>query len=175
VGFTLAGHFTGWTHLVIRWLAGAVIAYSCTDAAYALLSSAFLAGGLQLGKLHDAPVLATSVAEFWGMRWNRIVSSWLRDNCFVPFARKRAPRIGLALAFFSSAALHAYLLAPIAWKYSAEWFAFFAANGALVILEIRIGVRRWPRAAARAWTILTMLAVSPLFVEPMMRVLEDTF
>jgi hypothetical protein len=38
-------------------------------------------------------------------------------------------------------------------------------------IEQAIGVRRWPAAAGHAWTIAWMLALSPMFVEPVLRLL----
>jgi hypothetical protein len=53
----------------------------------------------------------------------------------------------------------------------AMMFAFFFVQGIFVILETRLGVSRWSRPARRAWTVTIMVASSPLFVEPALRVL----
>lgn len=50
-------------------------------------------------------------------------------------------------------------------------FAFFIVQGSFVPMEARFGSSRRSRPARRAWTIALMVASSPLFVEPAVRVL----
>ena len=45
-------------------------------------------------------------------------------------------------------------------------WTFFMAQGIAVLLETRWGIRRWPKGLARAWTLLFLLATSPLFLDP---------
>src|SRR5262245_38623851 len=52
---------------------------------YALV---FRALGIPVEKLFVCPVAATTLGEFWGQRWNRIVSEMFRDVVFRPFARR---------------------------------------------------------------------------------------
>jgi hypothetical protein len=52
---------------------------------YALI---FGAMGFAVEKLWDCPIGATSLGDFWGRRWNRIVSGVLREVNFYPVARR---------------------------------------------------------------------------------------
>src|SRR5262249_23617594 len=126
--------------------------------------------------LHDDPILSRSVQEFWGERWNRIVSAWLAANCLWPLARRRRPLLGLAAAFAASALLHAYLTwAALALPSAMEMGVFFLIQAVIVLFERRVGVPRWPGAAARAWTVATLLLTSPLFVGPFLELFDPLF
>src|SRR5262245_30805839 len=62
--------------------------------------------GFGVEKCWHCPVAATSVAEFWGFRWNRIMSGLLRDVLFVPLARRIGAGLAMLAVFFYSGLLH---------------------------------------------------------------------
>jgi hypothetical protein len=166
-----AEHSHAWP--LARWSLGALFVYGAAEAANNLLLTALSAVGLRTPPLHRRPIAARSLREFWGERWNLTVHRWLRAHFFLPFARRRRPRLGLGLAFLASAGLHAWAagvaLGP--WM-AASMGAFFLLQALLIGLEIAIGVDRWPEPAAWAWTMTTILAPSPLFTEPLLRAFE---
>lgn len=156
----------------LRWLAGAVMGFAGFEALVALVLGLASLVGLRPPVLHDRPYLARSVAEFWGRRWNRVVSRILRERCFAPLARRSA---GLALVavFAASAAIHAYAAAvALDAVAAASWAAFFLAQPALIAAERRIGARRFSDLAGRAWTAAALAVVGPLFLEPFVRLFE---
>ena len=159
--------------LVLRWGAGLVFAYAITDVVYALSTVGFHAVGVQVYELHRAPALARSVQEFWGERWNRTVSAWLGEHFLRPFARRRWARLGVLAAFGASGLLHAYLvLISIGGPMTLLVLGYFLVQGALVLVELRLRVAKWQPLAGRAWTAGVMVATSPMFIEPMLRVLR---
>jgi len=130
--------------------------------------------GLSPPRLHDAPHLSTSVREFWGDRWNRIVGGWLRRYCFLPLARRGHPGPGMAWAFAASAAMHTYLvLAALGWRWATLYGLFFLVQIAVMGAERALNVSAWSTRAARGWTWAVMLGASPLFAEPLIRMFED--
>jgi Arc/MetJ family transcription regulator len=152
---------------LVRWAGGLVLAYAAVEWLYAFTRAAYRALGFVPPRLHVLPVASISVAELWGARWSRPVSSWLRETCFRPLARRGHPALGVLLGFVVSAIGHAYpVLVALDLRMAAMMFAFFFAQGIFVIVEARLGAPRWPRAARRAWTVTIMVASSPLFVEP---------
>jgi hypothetical protein len=154
----------------LRWGAGLVFVYATADTAYALLRAAYRALGFVTPPLHDWPVASTSVGEFWGARWARPVSRWLRETCFRPLARRGHPRLGLLLGFGVSALLHAYpFLVALGPMWAGVMFGYFFAQGVIALVETHSGTARWPRPARRAWAIVLLIATSPLFVEPYLR------
>ena len=169
---TTVGGTAGW---LVRWTGGLVFAYCLSEVAYLVLAASYRLCGLVTPELHRTPIASRSVQEFWGQRWNRTIGSWLRHNCFLPLARLRHPRTGLACAFLISAVGHAYLVMVTLGTRMAVWMlAFFLVQGAFVLLEITLRVTKWPRFAAHTWVILAMAASSPLFVEPTLRVAGAT-
>jgi hypothetical protein len=158
--------------VLVRWGGGLVLAYSIVESGYLLTGAGYRALGFVATRLHVWPVASLSVGELWGVRWARPVSAWLRETCFRPLARRGHPRLGLLLGFVASGVGHAYpVLVALDLPMAASMLAFFLVQGSFVILEVRLGVSRWSRLARRAWTITLMVASSPLFVEPALRVL----
>jgi hypothetical protein len=183
--FPPAAPYSGLDSLM-RTVVGGASAYFLVDGT-ARLSEAILAlAGLDIGLLHDAPVLARTVSEFWSRRWNRAVHAWLDEMAFRPAMRlvlrrrPRAPRVaararlamaaGVMAAFAASAVLH---FIPIWVVYDAGYAlsmaAFFWIHGVVVVAEARLGVARWPAGRARLWTWSVFALTAPLFVEPLLR------
>jgi hypothetical protein len=157
---------------LVRWGGGLVLAYAVIESGYVFAGAAYRALGFVAPRLHVWPVASLSVGELWGVRWARPVSTWLRETCFRPLARRGHPMLGLLLGFVVSAIGHAYpVLVAMDLPTAAMMFAFFLVQGIVVIIEARLGASRWSRPARRAWTVTIMVASSPLFVEPALRVL----
>src|SRR3954471_2042864 len=126
----------------------------------------FRAMGFAVEKLWDCPVAATSVGEFWGRRWNRIVSGFLREVIFAPLARRAGARAALLAVFLYSGLYH-------------EIVSFMARSGyggpTLYFLVQYLGVaaessgpgrrvlrnRPW---LGRAWTLAVVVAPAGLLL-----------
>lgn len=159
---------TGW---LVRWLGGVTFAYATIDAAERSLRWLYGVFGVRVGRMHDHPIVSRTVTELWGRRWNQIVGGFLRRRLYAPLARRSRPWLGLAAAFLVSTLLHVYLAwAALGLGLGLVMGAFFVSQAVLVALERGLRVARWPRRLARAWTLTTVLATSPLFVEPTLRV-----
>ncbi|MCA9596162.1 MAG: hypothetical protein KC776_22765 [Myxococcales bacterium] len=163
----------GASGLTLRWLGGAVLVYAAADAANALTVGVLAAGGLRVPTQHRSPIRAHTVRQFWGEHWNLNVQAWFRRHAFLPLARRGHARLGVAAGFVTSALLHFYLVAaPIGVRWALPMAGFFLAQGLIAVGETRVQVARWPRAAQHVWTVCAVLGCSPLFVEPMLRVLS---
>lgn len=161
---------------LVRWGAGLVLVYAVVSALYLLLFVGYRGLGFVTPPLHVNPVLSRSIQEFWGARWARPISDWLGETFFRPYARRRRALTGVVLAFAVSAAFHAYVvwaaLGLVDGLPMAGWMCvYFLAQGALMTLERAVKTRSWPRWAGHAWTVAWMVLVSPIFVEPALRVL----
>jgi hypothetical protein len=172
ISLDLAASIAGPLRQLVRWGGGVVFAYALVDGAYAAITLLFRAMGVIVYELHRAPILARTLREFWGERWARTVSLLLFARTFKPLARRGMPRLGLLASFAASALLHALVILPaLGWEAAALWGSYFLAQGALVLVELALGVARWPRALAHAWVATVMLATSPIFVEPLLRLM----
>jgi hypothetical protein len=122
--------------------------------------------GARIPRIQLDPWKSASIREFWGRRWNRTVSSWLREVVFFPCARSGRPSLGRWLAFAISGAIHAYIVAfPLGLKDAATMTAFFLVQAPLCELDIQLPAGRRPFA----W--LALVGTSPLFVHPFLRIL----
>ena len=119
----------------------------------------FRAMGFAVEKLWDCPIAARSLGDFWGRRWNRIVSGMLREVVFFPIARRAGARVALLAVFLYSGFYH-------------EIVSFAARSGhggpTLYFLVQYLGVaaesspagRRWLRPRpwlGRAWTLAVVI------------------
>jgi hypothetical protein len=68
----------------------------------------WLPWGRLLPPLHDKPLLARTIAEFWGCRWNLWFSDWFRFVIFAPWRRR--PVLALGLVFFISGVMHEWVV-----------------------------------------------------------------
>lgn len=158
----------------LRWLAGVVFMYGFAEFLAGLLHAVGALVGAQFPPVHRHPILARSLRDFWGERWNLPVNRWLRQHCFLPLARRGRAGLGLALAFAVSVVLHAWIVAvALDADMVARTAAFFALQGALLGAEGALGVTRWPRPLARTWTLAGTILPSPLFTEPMLRMFAE--
>ena len=66
----------------------------------------FRAMGFPVEKLWDCPIAATTLGDFWGRRWNRIVPGMLREVIFLPVARRAGARVALLAVFLYSGLYH---------------------------------------------------------------------
>jgi hypothetical protein len=171
LALVIAPRVAGHGGLVVRWAGGLVFAYGLTEVVYALIWTSYRVRGQLLPVLHRDPILSRSVGELWGARWNLTVGRWLREHCFRPLARRGHPRAGIALAFAVSAVLHTYFaLLPLGPAMAVCMLAFFALQGVLVLAESALRIAHWPAAAARTWFAAVMILASPLFIEPLLRI-----
>lgn len=157
--------------LLVRWTMGLIGFYALVEAIGAAMLQGYLLAGMQPPPLHLTPMLARTVQEFWGERWNLEVRRWLHLHTFMPLARRRRPLAGVLVAFFGSTVLHVWLMLPSRGAAMAGlWALFFMAQGVIIIAERKLQVAKWRRPLAHAWTITLLVLTSPLFIEPILRV-----
>lgn len=168
----VAPTLSGLNHWLVRWGGGLAFVYTVSEGAYALLEAAHLLAGYRTPPLHRHPAAARSVQEFWGRRWNLTVSAWLGETFFRPLARRGRPVAGILAAFLASAVAHAYVWgAAMGRVAAAAMLAYFLVQGAIVGVELAVGVSGWRSTPARVWTVAWMTLVSPVFTEPLLQVM----
>jgi hypothetical protein len=153
------------------------------SAVVGLLTS--LLSGINTVAVNDSPLTkATSPSDFWGNRWNRMVSSGLKRGIFVPLRKASFSRPTAALATFAvSGLVHEHILIVMSLNTKDQQaisliqyghqLAFFLWNGTVLILEHLLkghAVVTWiqthfPAPIRTALVILTVLPVAMLFTE----------
>ncbi|KAJ6385246.1 hypothetical protein OIU77_028434 [Salix suchowensis] len=130
--------------------------------------------GLELEPQFNEPHLSTSLQDFWGKRWNLMVSSILRQTVYEPtrniskrfVGRRWSPIPAVLATFLLSAIMHEvmfYYLLRVKPTWEVTWF--FLLHGFCVTLEIAIKKAlkgRWqlPRLISGLFTVGFVLATS---------------
>lgn len=135
-----------------------------TFARFDLAGLLFRALGFPVEKLWVSPFTATTLGDFWGQRWNRVVSGFLRGVVFVPLSRLVGVRMAIFLAFVYSGLYHEFV-SFIADAGYGRPFLYFLLQFLGVAVENARPVRRWLRAWPLAgWLWTMMVVVGPLVV-----------
>jgi hypothetical protein len=164
---------SGAPRLIARWGAGVVFMYAAVEVTVAAVIIAYGLMGIDPRPLHNDPILSKTITEFWNRRWNQAVHRFLKYSVFAPVARRGHVELGLALTFVVSAFIHFFFILPAAGLYWAGMMAsFFLLQIPFVWAERALGVARWRSALARTWTLTLLLASSPLFMEPVLQILD---
>lgn len=124
--------------------------------------------GFDCRPLFDAPLRATSLAEFWGKRWNLAFSEMTALALYRPLAGCFGRPAATVAAFAASGALHELAIsAPVRAGYGLPTL-YFALHGALVLIERRRAVSGSPVGgmAGRAWTLLWLTLPLPALFHP---------
>jgi hypothetical protein len=61
------------------------------------------------------------------------------------------------------------MLAALGAPAALSTMAFFTVQGLFVLAENRLAIHNWPVVVARAWTLMILLASSPLYIDPGLR------
>jgi hypothetical protein len=157
------------TPLAVRvWIALGGFGFLCLMARLDVWALIFRAFGIPVEKLFVCPVAATTLGEFWGQRWNRIVSGMLRDVVFMPVARRAGVRTALFVVFLYSGLYHE-IVSFIAESGYGMPTAYFLLQFLGVAIENVRAVRRWLRRrpwVGRLWTMSVVILPCGLFLHP---------
>ncbi|XP_037488549.1 probable long-chain-alcohol O-fatty-acyltransferase 4 [Triticum dicoccoides] len=141
--------FSDRMHLYARLALYGVHMYCFFDLLLPCIAAAGAALGMEMEPQFDRPYLAASLRDFWGRRWNLMVSAILRPSVYDP-VRARAGRAGGVLASFAvSGVMHEAMVCYLGlrWPPSGGMAAFFVLHGVCCVAEGWCA-RRW---ATRGW------------------------
>ncbi|TVU13320.1 hypothetical protein EJB05_40368, partial [Eragrostis curvula] len=140
-------------HLYVRLALYGVHAYCFLDLLLPCIAAAGAALGMEMEPQFNRPYLATSLREFWGRRWNLMVSAVLRPAVYDPVGARAGNAAGVVAAFLVSGLMHEVLVCYLTMRPPmGEMAAFFLLHGACCVAEVwcaqRWRRRRTPRAVA---------------------------
>ncbi|MQM04362.1 hypothetical protein Taro_037156 [Colocasia esculenta] len=111
-------------------------------AAAAAAGRALLPAGTELAPQFAAPYLSSSLQDFWGRRWNLMVSDILRSAVYAPVRAAWGSTTGVMAAFLVSGLMHEIMFYYLTMKPpTGEVGFFFALHGACMAAEIT--AKRW--------------------------------
>jgi hypothetical protein len=155
-----------------RLVLGGVFVYSGMEAATGAFRLVHGLFGIRVPRLQDRPIRALSIREFWNRRWNRPVTGWLATYVYAPVSARKGPEWGLFAGFVASGLLHAWMfLAAVGVIAAVSACLFFVFQALFVLVESAIDVRKASLGLRRTWTLGLLALSSPLFVDPVLRVL----
>jgi hypothetical protein len=138
---------------VIRgWVGMSGIVFTLHFGLFHVLSCGWRTRGINAAPLMAWPVLARSLADFWGRRWNRAFRDLTHRYVFKPLVRACGPRGGLAVGFLASGLVHELAITvPAGGGYGGPTL-FFLVQGAGLLAE-----KRWPDLRSRGFTLVILL------------------
>jgi hypothetical protein len=136
--------------------------------------------GIDAQPLMRWPILANSLSDFWGKRWNAGFRDLAFGLLFVRLAGCMPPRIATLMIFLISGLIHELVITfPAGAGYGLPTFYFTIQGTGLLLERSRLGVRRGLRrgVAGRIFALLVVtLPVFALFPEPfVLRVMVPFF
>lgn len=180
-------------HPKLIWLLYLIQIYTSLEMLLAVIAAlAQVSIGVQLEPQFDEPYLATSLQDFWGKRWNLMVSNILRPTVYNPSRsffeqmagktiwRKYSALPAVLVAFLVSGLMHELVFYNIGrLKPTGEATCFFLLSGMSVAVEM--GIKRLlaggfalPAILSRILTLVFLVSSSFwLFFPPLLRAKAD--
>ncbi|XP_038897084.1 probable long-chain-alcohol O-fatty-acyltransferase 5 [Benincasa hispida] len=140
--------------------------------------------GIELEEPSNEPYLATSLQDFWGRRWNILVSNILKLTVFLPVrsamisrtGRRRSAAVAVFAVFVVSGLMHELLFYYVN-RVAPSWevTAFFVLQGICVLVEFQLKTAvgdkfRLHWAVSLPFTLgFTVTTASWLFFPPVLR------
>jgi len=189
----LAPHNPSLPSLLLHLTHSTIMAIALSGAAAASDATARLASLLvhrsagARRRSHHSPMLRSqSLAQFWGVRWNRLFGGSIADAVLGPDVSatggKRRRSTGrsffaLAAVFFASGIMHVVPLLPTGANASAlaDCMAFFLLQIPLLVLDQGVARPLLPRPLRRALSIVLLSLSFLLFLAPMHELYGDEF
>ncbi len=155
--------------LVQGWLGLAGLAFLLHFGLFHLLALAWQRAGVDAQPIMRAPILATSVGEFWGQRWNKAFHQLAHEIAFRPLRRKLGARLATVAVFLLSGLVHEAVISLPARAGFGLPTGYFLLQGLALLAERswpgrRLGLGRGWRGWL--WTFLWTAGLAPFLFHP---------
>jgi alginate O-acetyltransferase complex protein AlgI len=147
---------------LIGWLGMLGIILMLHFGAFHLASCAWRAVGVNAQPLMNWPVVAVSLGDFWGGRWNTAFRDLTYRFLFHPLKRLLGPRPAILLAFLVSGLVHDLVISvPSGGGYGCPTAYFLIEAAGIITERSRLGRMAGLRKGARGWAFTTGVVVAP--------------
>jgi hypothetical protein len=117
------------------WIAMVGVAFCLHFGGFHLLSCFWRSRGIQAVPLMDRPMLASSVSEFWGKRWNVAFRDLTHRMVFLPVLKRHGRNTALMAGFLFSGVIHELAITvPAGGGYGGPML-FFILQGCAALFE----------------------------------------
>jgi hypothetical protein len=173
-----------WKNLVNNYILAFLTSMSLEVGSVGIGLAISVLTGIETMDLNINPLTSSqSPSDFWGNRWNRLVSSALKRGVFIPLRKAGLSRPMAAMGtFLASGLLHEYIILVIAYNdiretgrmpVSGSHLLFFAWSGAILGIEHFLRRFEWvdkisqrlPPPVRTFIAIMTVLPLSHLFTQ----------
>ncbi len=162
--WALCPHLPDDQPLAVGWAGMVGLIFLLHFGAFHLLALSWRSIGIDAQNLFESPALATSLAGFWGGRWNRAFRQLAHDLMLRPLARRIGTGKATVAAFVASGLVHDLVISiPAGGGYGLPT-AYFALQGlGLLVERSRIGALLGLRRGWRGWLFMAALTAGPVF------------
>jgi alginate O-acetyltransferase complex protein AlgI len=121
--------------------------------------------GVQAEPLMLAPLLSSSLSDFWGRRWNSAFRDLAHSLAFLPLRRRLGIQGSLLATFFLSGLVHDLVISfPAGGGYGLPTLYFTLQGAGLALEHSRFGKKRGLHGGAVGWTFAFLVTAGPAFV-----------
>jgi predicted DCC family thiol-disulfide oxidoreductase YuxK len=156
--FALARHVRN--PILVGWIGMVGMILTLHFGMFALLSVGWRALRVDAAPIMDAPLRATSVAEFWGRRWNGAFNDLALGLVFRPVARRAGVIAGTVSAFAVSGLVHELVISLPAGAGYGLPTAYFLLQGMAVLAQRKTAALR---GAVSGWLFTMLVVAGPSF------------
>ena len=121
--------------------------------------------GVRAGAIMSAPLRSTSLAEFWGKRWNLGFRQLAHELIFRPLHRGLGPDAAGFLVFAVSGLIHDLVISlPARGGYGLPTVYFLLQGAGMTIEHSRFGRRVGLGRGGRGWSFMMVFLAAPVFL-----------
>ena len=131
--------------------------------AFHLIALLWQRAGVNARPIMDCAIASTSVADFWGRRWNRGFSDLVRRLVFAPVRRRLGAAGALLATFALSGLLHELVITlPARGGWGGPTLYFLIQAFALLLERTRAARRIGLGRGATGWAFVALTSIAPL-------------
>jgi hypothetical protein len=158
-----ANHVTTSSHLLVGWVGMLGIIFTLHFGLFDLASWAWRRVGVAALPIMRAPILATSLAEFWGERWNIAFADAARRFLFRPLARRWGATRAGGLVFLVSGLVHETVISlPAHGGWGGPTLYFLLQAAGIRLEKSAVGDRLGLGAGRPGWLWMLLVTAIPL-------------
>jgi hypothetical protein len=165
--------------LILGWVGMTGTAFILHFGLFHLLSCFWRSAGIDAPPIMNSPPRSTSVAEFWGNRWNMAFRDLTHTFLFRPLARRLGLQRALVASFVFSGVVHDLVISiPARGGYGGPTAFFIVQAIAILVEKSPLGRRIGLGRGVRGWLFTAVALLAParlLFHDPFIRTIVIPF